>query len=457
MATRDPRPWERLEALAEAGEPHALRQFLELILPGEAARVIARLTPHAQSRLFGALDPIDAARLVSELPRSQAAELIEHMGAELGAGVVAALPSDKRVDLLDALAEATREELISLLPPAEAREARELAEFGANTAGGLMIKEFLSYGQDVQVREVIDDLKRNAARYASYEVQYLYVVSAIGRLVGVVAVRRLLFASPETALSSIMQPSPLAVPVNAALDLLRALFERHRFIAVPVLDANHRMLGVVRRSAVEAATAERSERDYLKVQGIVGGEELRTLPWVVRARRRMSWLTVNIGLNILAASVIAFFQDTLSAVIALAVYLPIISDMSGCSGNQAVAVSLRELSLGLLKPVDVLRVWLKEASVGVINGAALGLLIAAVAWVWNGNPYLGLVVGAALGLNTFIAVSVGGTLPLVLKWLNIDPALASGPILTTVTDMCGFLLVLGLATLALDRLVSAAT
>lgn len=452
MATGDARPWERLEALAEAGEPQALKQFLELILPGEAARAIARLTPDAQSRLFAALDPIDAARLVSELPRPQAAELIERMGAELGAGVVAALPSDERVDLLDALSEETREELISLLPPAEAREARELAEFAPNTAGGLMIKEFLSYDQDVQVREVVEDLKRNAARYASYEVQYLYVVSAAGRLVGVVAVRRLLFASPETALSSIMLPSPLAVPADSALDLLRALFERHRFIAVPVLDANHRMLGVVRRSAVESAAAERSELDYLKAQGIVGGEELRTLPLAVRSRRRMSWLTVNIGLNIVAASVIAFFQNTLSAVIALAVFLPIISDMSGCSGNQAVAVSLRELSLGLLKPVDVLRVWLKEASVGVINGVALGLLIAAVAWAWNGNPYLGLVVGAALALNTFIAVSVGGTLPLVLKRLNVDPALASGPILTTVTDMCGFLLVLGLATLALDKL-----
>jgi magnesium transporter len=145
-------------------------------------------------------------------------------------------------------------------------------------------------------------------------------------------------------------------------------------------------------------------------------------------------------------------DKSFSAVIALAIFLPIISDMSGCSGNQAVAVSMRELSLGLVRPNELLRVWLKELSVGVINGAALGLLIGGVAWLWQGNPYLGLVVGSALALNTVVAVSIGGILPLLLKRHHVDPAIASGPILTTVTDMCGFLSVLGIATLLLSRL-----
>ncbi len=140
--------------------------------------------------------------------------------------------------------------------------------------------------------------------------------------------------------------------------------------------------------------------------------------------------------------------------IALAVFLPIISDMSGCSGNQAVAVSLRELSLGLLRPSDVLRVWFQEVSVGLINGLALGLLIAGVAVLWKGNPYLGLVVGLALGLNTLVAVSIGGTVPLLVKRFQMDPAIASGPILTTVTDMCGFFFVLGIATALLPYLTS---
>ena len=139
--------------------------------------------------------------------------------------------------------------------------------------------------------------------------------------------------------------------------------------------------------------------------------------------------------------------------IALAVFLPIISDMSGCSGNQAVAVSMRELTLGLIGPSSALRVWLKEVAVGLINGVALGLLVGGAAWLWKGNVWLGVVVGGALTINTMVAVSVGGCVPLLLKRFGLDPALASGPILTTVTDMCGFLLALGFATALLPRLV----
>jgi magnesium transporter len=176
------------------------------------------------------------------------------------------------------------------------------------------------------------------------------------------------------------------------------------------------------------------------------------MPLLRRCRRRLSWLSINIVLNIIAASVIAAYQDTLAAVIALAVFLPIISDMSGCSGNQAVAVSMRELTLGVLRPSDVVRTWVKEVTVGILNGLALGVLLGLAAFVWRGNGYLGLVVGAAMALNTIIAVSIGGVIPLLLKRLRFDPALASGPILTTVTDMCGFFLVLSFATLMLSKM-----
>jgi magnesium transporter len=209
----------------------------------------------------------------------------------------------------------------------------------------------------------------------------------------------------------------------------------------------------VRRGKVNEALAARSEDAFLKTQGIVSGEEFRSMPVLRRARRRLAWLSANIVLNIVAASVIAMYQDTIAAVIALAVFLPIISDMSGCSGNQAVAVSMRELTLGLLRPSEFLRVWRKEAAVGLLNGLALGLLIGVVAWAWKGNWVLGLVVGGAMMLNTLVAVSIGGTVPLALRRMGIDPALASGPILTTVTDMCGFFLLLSIAAALLPRLV----
>ena len=246
--------------------------------------------------------------------------------------------------------------------------------------------------------------------------------------------------------------NPLTVSVEAALDDLEDFFDRHQFLGVPVTDQKGRLVGVVHRAAVEEALGARSDRDFRRTQGIVS-EELRIMPLFLRSRRRMAWLSINIVLNVIAASVIAFYEETLAAVIALAVFLPIISDMSGCSGNQAAAVSMRELSLGLVKPNDAWRVWVQEIRVGIINGVGLGLLIAAAAWAWKGNPYLGLVAGSALALNTMIAVSLGGVLPLLLKGLKVDPALASGPILTTVTDMCGFFLILSLASLMLPLLV----
>lgn len=187
----------------------------------------------------------------------------------------------------------------------------------------------------------------------------------------------------------------------------------------------------------------------MKSLGIASGEELRSMPPLERSRRRLAWLSINIVLNLIAASVIAAYEETLQAAIALAVFLPIISDMSGCSGNQAVAVSLRELSLGVVRPGEILYVLSKEAFVGVINGLTLGVLLAGVAFLWKGNPALGAVVGFALALNTLIAVSIGGTVPLLIKRFGWDPALASGPILTTLTDVCGFFLTLRFATAVL--------
>jgi magnesium transporter len=246
--------------------------------------------------------------------------------------------------------------------------------------------------------------------------------------------------------------SPISVRAELPVEELKEVFDEHHLFGVPVVDAAQRLLGVVLPSAVEEQLSKRAVRQVLGISGIIGGEELRTLPLAVRSGRRLSWLSINIVLNLIAASVIAVYQDTIAAVITLAVFLPIISDMSGCSGNQAVAVSMRELTLGLVKPRELARVLAKESSVGVLNGVALGVLLGGVAFLWQGNPWLGLVVGGALAMNTVLSVSLGGVLPLVLRRVGLDPALVSGPVLTTVTDMCGFFLLLSFATTVLPRL-----
>jgi magnesium transporter len=342
--------------------------------------------------------------------------------------------------------------ILGELDPGDAGRIRRLAEYDDEVAGGLMRTEFVAFDREATVADVILDLRANAGAYADYDVQYAYVLDAERRLVGVLRLRDLLLSPDDARLDGLMVADPVSVRDTTDLDTLADIYERASFLALPVVDADGELLGVLRRFAVEAALAERSEASHLKSQGIVGGEELRTMPLLRRSRRRLAWLSVNVVLNVVAASVIAMFEETLSAVIALAFFLPIISDMSGCSGSQAVAVSIRELTLGLVRPHELLWVWVREITVGMINGAVLGALVGVVAWMWRGDPDLGLVVGAALAANTMVAVSIGGAIPLLLKRFGVDPALASGPVLTTVTDICGFFFVLGLATLMLSRL-----
>jgi len=299
----------------------------------------------------------------------------------------------------------------------------------------------------------VEDLWAYGEHYSDYEIQYAYLTDSEGMLSGVLRLRDLLLARPDLPVRQIMVKEPVSVPVDTTLAELKRTFDTLPFFGVPAVDSEGRLVGVVRRAAVQEALGHQATEAFLSVSGLIGEDELRTMPLLRRSRRRLSWLSINIVLNIIAASVIAFYQETLAAVIALAVFLPIISDMSGCSGNQAVAVSIRELALGLLKPYEYVRVILKEGAVGVITGLVLGVLLGTVAAIWQGNLYLGLVVGVALTLNTLVAVLLGGLIPLALKRLRQDPALASGPILTTVTDMMGFLMVLSFASMMLSKLI----
>lgn len=454
MTSPTEQPWDDLEALLSATpEPGKIRAFIAGLASGEAPRLLSRLPGPAQERLLAVLGPEAVADLFDQVPDAQATRLLETMQPSDAAAVLQELPSDEQADLIASLSDADAASILAEMDPEEARGARQLAEYPEDVAGGLMVTEYLAYPESCTVAEVVGDLRGRSDEIEDYEIQYAYVVNTEGRLVGVLRLRDLLFARGERTIGSKMIREPISVPASMPLDELSEFFDRHAFLGVPVLDDAGRLCGVVHRAAVEAAWGDRSESDHLKRQGIVGGDEFRSMPLLLRSRRRLSWLSVNILLNVIAASVIAAYQDTLSSVIALAVFLPIISDMSGCSGNQAVAVSMRELSLGLVKTVDVVYVWLKEVSVGVVNGIVLGLLLGGVAWLWKANGYLGVVVGVALAVNTVVAVSIGGLVPLVLKRLGRDPALASGPILTTVTDMCGFLLVLSLATALLPHLL----
>lgn len=453
MATdSENRPWEALEDLIAAEGRRDLQDYIDDLEPGELGRSISRLDHDDQRQLLLLLGPAGAADVIDVVPDAQGADLIEQLPPEEAAEILAEVPSDQKADLLAEMSPGEAESILEVMDPREAAETRRLIGHEPDSAGGLMITEFLAYPDRASVGDVLADLKANRRKVADFSVQYIYVTGSRGKLVGVLPVRDLVFADSEVAVDAVMIAEPKRVLVDSKFDDIRRFFDLHGLMAAPVVDRSGRLLGVVREEALEEASTRQVTRQFLGFSGIVGGEEYRSMPLRVRSGRRLSWLSINIVLNVIAATVIAAYQDTLAAAITLAVFLPMISDMSGCSGNQAVAVSIRELTLGLVRPGELLRVLGKEASVGVINGLVLGVLLGGLAFLWQGNIWLGMIVGIALAANTVVAVSLGGLLPLIFKRWRMDPALVAGPALTTVTDMCGFFLVLSLATALLPRL-----
>ena len=444
---------ERLARAIDQSDVGAAMSVLQTADVEDTAKLVDRLSSDQRTSLFKLLTPEQSAEVLEHVYYFQGATIIEKLEPDAAAQIVTQLDSDDRADLLNELNNDDCEAILDELDEAVAEETRRFMAYKDGTAGALMYSEFVCFNANMTVEAILNDIQSKREKYIEYGVQYAYVLGPHGVLKGVLPVRNLLFAERDQTAADIMIPDPITVVAETTLLDLENLFEQYKFLGLPVLDSNRRLIGIVDRDASTEAVQETATEDLLKFQGLMGKEELRSMPLGLRSKRRLSWLSINVVLNLVSASVIAFHQDTLQAVIALAVFLPIISDMSGCSGNQAVAVSMRELSLDLIGPKEFGRVFLKESSLGLINGACLGLLIGCLAWLWKGNAALGLVVGGALAINTVIAVCIGGCVPLLLKAFKQDPALASGPILTTVTDMCGFLLILGLASFFLPFLV----
>jgi magnesium transporter len=361
------------------------------------------------------------------------------------------MPPDEAADVVETLPDEEASEILDLLPEKESEEIQELLQYGESTAGGIMTPEFVAVHEDMTVGQALDHLRKSApvpksaAREAIF---YVYVTDAHEHLVGVVPLRRLITADPATPIAAIRRPDVISVDAETDQEEVARLVTKHHLMAVPVVSRQSRLLGTITVDDVIDVIHEEATEDIHRLGGVAGDETIfDATPRV--ARRRFFWLLVNLPTAVLAATVVGLFEPAIQSLALLAVFMPIVAGMGGNAGIQTFTVIVRALALGDLTAVNTRKVLWREMRIGLANGVGIGLLAGLIAYAWKGSPLLGLILALAMITNMLVAALAGTLIPVALRLCRVDPAVASGVIVTTCTDCAGFLSFLGLATLLL--------
>src|SRR5918995_893499 len=405
--------------------------------------------------------PADLAQVFSDLPEKDreaafslladrngrlAMEAISELGPEAGAGLLATrpaeeiarlaqeIPSDDAAALIDYLPEDLSAAVLDLMRPKESGVVENLLEYDEQTAGRIMNPHVFALNEDMTVGEAITELQTNRDVEMVF---YLYVVDERRHLVGVVSLRRLLLVSPETPLKRIMTADLISARVDMDQEEVARQVAAYNLLAIPVVDEENKLVGVITVDDVIDVIKDEATEDIYRLAGVAGDERVFT-PAGESLRKRLPWLGVNLVTAFVAAAVVGLFEGTISQVTALAVFMPIVAGMGGNAATQTLTVIVRGIALGDLSWANSRKALLKEGAVGIGNGAILGLLAAGMAWMMKGDLVLGGVLGLAMIINMFVAATAGTLIPLGLRALKIDPALASSGFITTLTDMGGF-------------------
>ncbi len=408
--------------------------------------------PESAARAFDVLDAAEGAKILAKLPTDAVAVLLEklaahtagamlqHLPEEFSGRVIEAMTPRQASVLLRNLEDARREEVLTRLPEKAGRALRDMLRYPPETAGGMMVPHVTAIPMDLTAQGATA-LLRKAPRETVF---YLYGVDREGKLVGVLSLRDLLLASPKDPIAPLLNREIMAVPATMDREEVVALMRHRRFVALPVVDADGRLIGVVKPEEMRQAVEEEAFEDLQRLVG-AGADEHAMEPVSKVIRRRLPWLYVNLGTAFLASSVVGLFSDILHRFPALAVLLPIVSGQGGNSGAQSLAVVIRGLALREIPPGGSLRVVVKEGIAGLLNGLAVAVVTAGAIRLWSGNDGMALVIGLAMIVNMLAAGVAGAAIPVVLRALGRDPAQSSSIFLTTVTDVVGFAAFLGFA------------
>lgn len=383
-----------------------------------------------------------------ELPEGMQEDLLAEFAPSDIEDVVEHLESDEVADILQAVDKGVADEVIERLDPEERREIEPLMAHDEESAGGLMQTELFKVRKDWKVKKVLNVLRRWGEEIEN--LNYVYVVDGDDKLSGVVALHALLFCEVETQIIDVADPDfPRALADQDQEEVAR-IFEKYDVLALPVVDEDGVLIGRITADDILDVVQEEATEDMYRLAALSDQDDLSE-PVGITAWRRGVWLAVNLCTAILASLVIAQFEATIAQIVALAILMPIVASMGGIAGTQTLTIIVRGIALGRVTYANSRRALVKEASVALLTGLSFAVLIGVIASFWfpELGSRLGMVIALAMLINLCAAGLAGALIPLTLQRINIDPALASGTILTTVTDVVGFLSFLGLATIFL--------
>jgi magnesium transporter len=440
-----------LRKLLRAGARSRLERLIDRLHPPDIAEMLTELAPEEARPVLGMLFSAQrAARTLRELPSEVLPTILEMLDDGQITEMLERLPPDDAVFFLTGVPEDRARRLCAGLPAGRRRELESLLAFPDSSAGSRMTTRFLAVRESTTAQEAIEAIRRHTEEEVE-QIFYLYVTDDDGRLRGVVPIRKLVTSPPDRPIRDVMISDPVAVAATADQEEAAQVAGKYNLLAVPVVDDTRRLLGVITVDDVIDVIKEEATEDMYRMVGLTEEEHIYTpLPTVVR--RRLPWMVINLATAFLASWVVGLFEGSIHQVSVLAVFMPIVAGMGGNGGTQALTVITRGIALGEIGLDAGVRAMMREVVIGVAIGLLTGLLTAAGAYLWRGSALLGLVLLLAMTINMVVAGLSGAAVPLVLKALRQDPALGSGVIVTTFTDVFGFLSFLGLATLLLRYL-----
>ncbi|MEE9251637.1 MAG: magnesium transporter [Alphaproteobacteria bacterium] len=444
---------ELVQEIRDALDGGEVERVEELVLPlhyADVADLIEALGAEDRKLLIEIIRPHFEPETLTMLEEHVRAEVIEQLGTADLAAAIGELETDDAVAVVEHLDDAARREVLEAVSLEDRRIIEAGLSWPEDSAGRLMQRELVAVPSFWTVGETIDFLRQAAERDSEElpeEFYDIFVVDPKHKPVGTIPLSRLLRTKRPVKLSDLMTPDMRRVPIEMDQEEVAFLFRRYDLASAPVVDEAGRLMGVITVDDVLDVIDEEAEEDIMRLGGVVETDLYRAV--LDTTKSRFSWLVVNLGTAIVASIVIGFFEVTIQQIVALAVLMPIVASMGGNAGTQTLTVAVRALAMKELTGSNAARIVGKEVLVGGINGILFAILMAIVAWLWFGSAAIGMVIAAAMIINLLVAGLAGVAIPLGLERTGVDPAVASGVFLTTVTDVVGFLAFLGLAALFL--------